>query len=76
MELYYKELLENKKELEKKIANVKDEDTVDLINNLNMLRSRAGANHPLTIAYEKEFNKRQSEWLQKEVDNHEKRQGK
>ena len=76
MELYYKELLENKEELEKKIANVKDEDTVDLITNLNMLRSRAGANHPLTIAYEKEFNKRQTEWVQKEIDNHERRQGK
>ena len=41
-----------------------------------MLRRRAGANHPLTRAYEKEFNKRQAEWLQKEVLNHEKRHGK
>ncbi len=76
MEVYYKELLENKEELEKKIANVEKEDNIDLINNLNMLRERAGANHPLTIAYEKEFNKRQAEWLQKEIDNHEKRHGK
>ena len=52
MEVYYKELLENKEELERKIANVASEDTVDLIETLNMLRRRAGANHPLTIAYE------------------------
>lgn len=76
MEVYYKELLENKEELERKIANVIKEDSIDLIENLNMLRERAGANHPLTIAYEKEFNKRQREWVQKEAENHEKRHGK
>ena len=72
MEVYYKELLENKEELERKIANVASEDTVDLIETLNMLRRRAGANHPLTIAYEKEFKKRQATWVQKEVDRMEK----
>ena len=68
MEVYYRDLLSNKEELERKINNVVNEDNIDLIANLNMLRTRAGANHPLTIAYEKEFNRRQAMWVQTEVE--------
>ncbi len=75
MEVYYQELLSKPEELKRQIANVKDEDNIDLGETLKMLRTKAGANHPLTIAYEREFQRRQAIWVQKEVDKMEEKTG-
>ena len=65
---YYKELLNNKEELARQIANVAREDDINIWYMLKKLRSDAGENHPLTVAYYKEYQKRDEARIQKAIE--------
>jgi hypothetical protein len=63
---YYKDLSEE--EIARQIANIPDEDDININYMLKKLRSDAGANHPLTVAYYKEYQKREAERLARAVE--------
>ena len=71
MELEFKRMLSNPEELEKRMSYAKDEDDINLHNELARFYRQAGANHPLTKAYQEEADRRAKIIMQKRVDDYE-----
>ena len=63
---YYKEMSEE--EIARRIAVIPSEDYIDIKYMLDKLRNDAGANHPLTVAYYKEYLKRNEANVQKAIE--------